>query len=230
VGVQLWLAPLSVQASEADCQALLSPAERDELQTLEAPLRRREFMMSRALARRVLGRRLGLCPGDIQLAPNAQGKPLLVGPFKASEQPLHFNYSHSAGAVLLGLDTLAPMGVDIQAVEAPRHGVARRFLSATELARLQSLPALEQAAEFCRVWAVKEAILKAHGKGMFISPRFLEVTGGESGSSAGCQWWTVLVGDGHRAAAARVSEAGKNQVFLDAPSLSVITDWDDASA
>jgi 4'-phosphopantetheinyl transferase len=61
------------------------------------------------------------------------------------------------------------IGVDMEKIRDDYHpGVAQRFFSPEENAALLSLPQQQRPALFYRIWACKEALAKAVGKGIFM--------------------------------------------------------------
>jgi phosphopantetheine--protein transferase-like protein len=60
------------------------------------------------------------------------------------------------------------VGVDVEKIDAgfPAAEVFRKFFSANEIALLDELHGPDQTRTFFRIWARKEALLKAHGAGL----------------------------------------------------------------
>ncbi len=84
------------------------------------------------------------------------------------DETLEFNLSHSGTAVLLGLSRRQPLGVDLEARQRKRPllELARRWFSPREVAALEALPESLHRRAFMRLWSCKEAVLKAHGRGI----------------------------------------------------------------
>ena len=107
-----------------------------------------------------------------------QGKPFLANfdgfqtdaarGFLDEEQRLQFNISHSHELALCAITASRAIGVDIEYLRPlpDAEPLAQRFFSKAEHARIQALPADEQAQVFLRLWTGKEAYLKATGKGL----------------------------------------------------------------
>lgn len=92
-------------------QAVLSAAERARAQRFFFDRDRRRFIAARARLRELLGERLGVPPGTVELAYGRNGKPYLA------RGGLHFNVSHCDGMALFGFAP-SEIGVDIEALRA----------------------------------------------------------------------------------------------------------------
>jgi 4'-phosphopantetheinyl transferase len=83
--------------------------------------------------------------------------------------------------------------------------VARHFLSRAQQAQLASLPARERIARFFEQWVLKEAYVKAIGKGLAYSPERLTIEQDESGqpvATKNCRFSLHRPSSNHVAAAA----------------------------
>ncbi|MGL5288694.1 MAG: 4'-phosphopantetheinyl transferase family protein [Aeromonas sp.] len=146
----------------AQLPALLSSDEHHHWRAISHPIRRQEYLLSRALLRQLLSDRLSLPAASLQFCHALHGKPQL------HDAAWHFNLSHSGGWLALALGKLSPLGVDIELGKGRRDplALARRFFAASEYQWLCSLPPFDQARAFYRLWSRKEAVLKAHGGGI----------------------------------------------------------------
>ncbi|WP_312925186.1 4'-phosphopantetheinyl transferase AcpT [Atlantibacter hermannii] len=91
---------------------------------------------------------------------NHQGKPAFTRP----DAPC-FNISHSGDEIVLGIDAIAPVGVDIEILR-PRSAwrrIARDYFGEAEVLRLLALPEDEQLSAFWHGWTLREAVLKQRG-------------------------------------------------------------------
>lgn len=154
---------LSVSGAE------LTPPEQERGARFMREEDRRRYFLGRTVIRRLCGDWLGCAPTLVELRETERGKP-----FVAAEMPegqrLEFNLAHSGRYVALAWDTGHAVGVDI---EKQDRGRPRPLL---ELARVAFSPkeqeVLVAAAEsvrtetFFRIWARKEAIVKAEGCGI----------------------------------------------------------------
>ena len=113
-------------------------------------------------ARAWLGQALDTPPGELPLARDARGRPRLGLP------GLDVGWSHSGEGLLVVLGRGLQVGVDLEWLR-PRPkalNLARRFFAAAEADWLEALPGAEREPAFIRLWCAKEAVLKAHGRGL----------------------------------------------------------------
>lgn len=120
--------------------------------------------VAESLARNWLAAELGCAPVAVPLIRDALGRPGLGARLRRFD----VNWSHSGGALLVGLGEGVQVGVDLERVRPrPRAlALARRFFSSDETAWLSDLPAEARDSGFLRLWCAKEAVLKAHGRGL----------------------------------------------------------------
>ncbi|CAH8266548.1 unnamed protein product [Arabidopsis lyrata] len=89
--------------------------------------------------------------------------------------PLHFNISHTDSLIACGVTVHVPVGIDLEDKERKiKHDVlalAERFYSTDEVKFLSTIPNPEvQRKEFIKLWTLKEAYVKALGKGFSAAP------------------------------------------------------------
>lgn len=114
----------------------------------------------------ILGHYVGAEPAELTFAVGEAGKPTLIGPVT---RPLQFSLAHSGELVLVAVTGGQAVGVDVE-----RHrpvpaaaDLAERYFSPEEreyLAAQADAAAAERA--FLRLWAAKEAFVKATGEGL----------------------------------------------------------------
>lgn len=142
----------------------LSPAEIKKADRYLKPSDQHLSLVSRALVRYLIFEFSGKHPQSLRFSTNEYGKPFLV------ELPdIHFNLSHSHGAVACALCRSAAVGVDVE--DAGRHAdfsIANRFFSSSEAEFLSRASGPEKRKLFFDIWTLKEAYIKAVGKGLSI--------------------------------------------------------------
>lgn len=109
-------------------------------------------------------------------------EPVLLGegkPVFQNAPEVHFSISHSAGFVVLGFGN-RELGVDIERVKRANLKVAKRFYTKEEYAYLLETKEEEQGDGFFRIWTGKEAVVKAAGCGLSVSPKGFCVLGEEA--------------------------------------------------
>jgi 4'-phosphopantetheinyl transferase len=127
------------------------------------------FIAAHALARAALAAAAGVPAADFGFRAGEHGKPAaLLG---ARPAGLAFNLSHTAGlvgiAVAPNVDAKLALGFDVEPLErrAPLE-VARHYFTEGEVAGLEGLAEERRAERFFRLWTLKEAFIKATGKGL----------------------------------------------------------------
>ncbi|KAL0707728.1 hypothetical protein Bca4012_074154 [Brassica carinata] len=88
---------------------------------------------------------------------------------------LKFNISHTDSLMACGVTVNVPVGIDVEdKTRKMRHDVlslAKRFYSSREVEFLSSIADMEaRRKEFIKLWTLKEAYVKALGKGFSASP------------------------------------------------------------
>jgi 4'-phosphopantetheinyl transferase len=115
-------------------------------------------------ARTWLAPQLGCAPQAIALTRDAHGRPRL-----ASGDGVDVGWSHSGDGLLLAAGRGVRVGIDLER-ERPRARaleLARRFFDRSEAEWLEGqADEAACAAAFVRLWCAKEAVLKAHGRGL----------------------------------------------------------------
>lgn len=107
-----------------------------------------------------------LPPAALTIARDGHGRPYL----QAGTHRVDLNWSHSGERLIAACADGTRLGVDIELLR-PRPkalATARRYFDPAETAALSALagdPAALDAA-FTRLWCAKEAVLKAHGRGL----------------------------------------------------------------
>lgn len=150
-----------------DLASSLSDAERRRAARFHFEHDRRAYVAAHALKRRMLCEAAGGAPGDWEFATEPGGKPIVAG----GGGP-HFSLSHADGLVACAISHEVSLGIDIEPAgrRAPL-GVAQAFFSSEERAWLFGLPCAERQLGFFRLWTLKEAFIKATGKGLAQSLR-----------------------------------------------------------
>ena len=130
-------------------------------------------------ARDWLGPRLQCSAEAVPLQRSAHGRPQLLAPHAMDDT----SWSHSGQGLLMAHARNAVVGIDLE-YERPRKQVlalAQRYFDPAEAAWIagQQEESARQSA-FIRLWCAKEAVLKAHGRGLSFGLdrlRFDEVDG-----------------------------------------------------
>ncbi|MEL6427719.1 MAG: 4'-phosphopantetheinyl transferase superfamily protein [Planctomycetota bacterium] len=161
-GVEVWTAFVSgVDVTEGAAARCLSDDEIARVARFRSPEDRASFVAAHRLLRAALGARVGADPRTLRFEAHDGGKPTLSG-----RRGPEFNLSHTRGVVTVAVAGLHPVGVDIERVrtDAVARELEARVLHPDELARLRDDDGPARA--FFRIWALKEAYIKATGEGL----------------------------------------------------------------
>ncbi|CAL5007299.1 unnamed protein product [Urochloa decumbens] len=116
-------------------------------------------------------------PRSFEFKKNKFGKPEILwqSDDNRMEWPLHFNISHTTSLIACGITMDAPIGIDIE--EKKRKTVknilslARRYFTPSEVDYLTKISDPDaQQKEFIKLWTLKEAYVKALGRGFAGAP------------------------------------------------------------
>lgn len=144
---------------------ILSAEERKSCDSMGSFDRRREYLLSRLMARFFLSGYTSQKMKSLTFTRSEYGKPFL------QNFPLPFNLSHTQGLIALAVGRME-LGVDIEKVETTMESesrcqiLARRFFTREESDFIETLPQNEKSRGFFRLFTLKEAMGKAMGTGL----------------------------------------------------------------
>lgn len=165
--VRLWTMPLHGLA-EADVEpwlAVLDDAERARVRRLKVARSRVEYVAAHALTRVVLAELTGEAPATFRYLPGPKGKPVAL--CDGRRLGLHFNLSHTGGMVAVAASPAHELGLDTEALDRKVNlAVADRYFFGAEANWLHGLEPEHRAEGFLRLWTLKEAYIKATGRGL----------------------------------------------------------------
>lgn len=133
---------------------LLNAEERDRQARPSHPGRRREVLLTRMLVRTTLSRYADIDPRDWRFTIGEKGRPAIDHP------GLDFNLSHTEGMIVCLVAAVPGIGVDVEYLRRKNdtEGISSHFFAPQEQAGLPQ--------RFFDYWTLKEAYIKARGKGM----------------------------------------------------------------
>jgi len=156
-------------ASEHDrCRASLSVEELAWCDRFHLARDRHDYANAHALLRTTLSRYDSMRPDAWRFKTTEHGKPALVSDAPAAA-PLTFNLSHTRGIVACVVSSGATVGIDIERADRVRDSVriAARFFSTREVAGVRRCAGdNDRTRRFVELWTLKEAFIKATGKGL----------------------------------------------------------------
>jgi 4'-phosphopantetheinyl transferase len=152
----------------------LDPEERQRGARLQDRGEALRWLAAHGAMRAILGRELGLAPGQVRFRLEAGGKPRLVPEPGRAER--HFSLTHSGDWAWLALAAF-PVGIDLEQV---RPGLDWRALAGELCTPLENRwvlagPEEERSVRCHRLWVRKEALLKAAGLGLSAGTSLQEV-------------------------------------------------------
>ncbi|MEE4365540.1 MAG: 4'-phosphopantetheinyl transferase superfamily protein [Desulfotignum sp.] len=145
---------------------ILSPAESETISKIRSEKKRHESLVTKALARYVLSRCCRIAPEAVRFCVNRHGKPALLP--GVTPLPVQFNLSHCTGLVGCAVARDADVGIDMEEQQrCVNLNLARRFFSEPEIMQLEKIKdTAGRKALFLQLWTLKEAYIKAVGKGL----------------------------------------------------------------
>ena len=160
---------------EANAIAWLDEEERSRWQRFHNPAPQRRFALCRAALRDVLCRYINCSNEQLALVTAKHGKPFA----EVDGKPVStsFNVTHSGQHGLVAVAPKGRLGVDIEE-GAPRRrlqGLIEAVFSPGEQAEFEDLDESGKLRLFFRLWTLKEALVKAHGKGLSMKVSEIEI-------------------------------------------------------
>jgi 4'-phosphopantetheinyl transferase len=180
IDVELWYAWTGALSDAALWQRYLDLLPPDEIERIYRFARepdRRRGLMACALTRAALARHTGVEPAAMRFTRDRLGKPELVDPARTG---LSFNISHTGELVLCGVSWAGSVGVDVERHDRTLNdlALARRFFAPDEAAELEAVAAAGRRRAFFELWTLKEAYVKACGRGLSMPLDHFAVTFG----------------------------------------------------
>jgi 4'-phosphopantetheinyl transferase len=145
---------------------LLSKEEISRLESMGSRERRSSFLAGRGALRLILSDLLDIPPYDIPISEGRSGRPELEAvPYK---DRISLSLSHSGAWILIALREGGRIGIDLELARESQEYVmlARRFFHPDEASALSRLTGEYQKDLFYAIWTMKEACLKAAGRGI----------------------------------------------------------------
>ncbi len=162
--IAVWFGHLT--ATEDACRrywTLLDAAEQARADRLVNPLWKRRHIEAHGLLRCLLSPYLNQPPGQIHIKTAAHGKPFL-----ADHPEWTFNLSHSGNHLVIAMGQHCRLGVDIEPCKPQQNlpQLVKKCFAQSEASYWQALADSEKTTAFYRIWTIKEAFVKATGRGI----------------------------------------------------------------
>lgn len=148
---------------------LLTPDEHERWERYRFDKDKHQHLVTRALLRHTLSLYVPqLAPAEWRFVMNSHGKPAIANPI---ELPLQFNLSHTLNRVGLAVTLGREIGVDVEKIKTVEQvrGLALRCFTEEENRYLFDGDKETVLWRFFKLWTLKEAYIKACGRGLSIS-------------------------------------------------------------
>jgi 4'-phosphopantetheinyl transferase len=129
------------------------------------------YLLAHGMLRSVLAQHTGVSPQALRFETGVHGRPELAGPAAAGS--LRFNLTHTPGLAACAVAVGRPVGVDAEhlARKIDRGPVSARVFSDEERRGLDELSGKDAQERFFVHWTLKEAYVKAVGRGFSLPLR-----------------------------------------------------------
>lgn len=165
--VRVWAMPVGGlgEADVAGWREVLDDDERSRAARFAFERNRVEYVAAHALTRKLLSAETGEPPESFRYQAGDKGKPVALCDGRRLD--VHFNLSHTGGLVAVAASHGIQLGLDVEAVDRKVElAVAERYFFGAEARWLATLEPARQAEGFLRLWTLKEAYIKATGRGL----------------------------------------------------------------
>lgn len=165
-------------------QKLLSASEQERANRFHFDRDRYSYSVAHAMTRLLTASLLSRAPQTITFEYNTWGKPEL---FEASG--LRVNWSHTHGLAAVAVAWADDVGIDVECLNrrVAYQALAERYFSSAEARIIADTPNTDRADVFFRLWTLKEAFVKAVGRGLSLPLDSFEI----KLSPDSCQPWLV---------------------------------------
>lgn len=174
--------------------SLLDSEEQTKQQRFHFEKDRHQYLITRSCLKILLSRYCqDVQPQQWQFVKNSYGKPYIANKLPT---PLFFNLSHTKGKIVIAVSASDCIGVDIeyQKRDAKIDDLAKTVFSPEENDYYNHLPSEEKQPYFFLLWTLKEAFIKALGKGITLPMTDLLYRDGQiklTNQSADWQFWSI---------------------------------------
>jgi len=143
--------------------SLLSDKEQSRAAKFHTEILQQHYIGAHGQLRLLLAEILKTQASSIRFSIGDYGKPYLT-----DYPDWDFNLSHSAGKMAVVIGQGGQVGIDIEHCQLRNNltGLAKRCFANTEFNYWQQLPKSQQPNDFYRFWTLKEAFVKASGRGI----------------------------------------------------------------
>jgi 4'-phosphopantetheinyl transferase len=135
----------------------------------------RQFLAGRALTRAALSCYANVPPRLWSFAANEHGRPAIDEP--RAHRGLCFNLSHTSNAAVLAIGRLPEVGIDVESTDRPVdiEWIGRSVFTQSERGWVAAGARGSEGDRFFDLWTLKEAYIKARGRGFSLRPDSFEL-------------------------------------------------------
>ena len=146
-------------------RAILDAGEQARMEGFRFARDRHSYLVAHALVRWALSACEERDPASWRFVANEHGRPEVAPEFGSK---LRFNLSHTRGLVACAVAVDRSVGVDVESLRRPDEmdEVAGYAFAEEELRALAALTGVPRQRRFLEIWTLKEAYIKARGRGM----------------------------------------------------------------
>lgn len=178
--IDLWLTNLNLSHDVINkFEGYLDKADTGQIKKLKFEYLKKRAIITKGLLRLLIGNYLNLNPAELVFAYNEFGKPFI----NDNLNELQFNISHSDDMAVFAFSRSGEIGADIEKVKVidDMQGVMNICFTGYEKDWFNDINAESRVESFYKVWTIKEAFIKAIGRGFSFDPKDVELTN-ESGN------------------------------------------------
>jgi len=196
-----WLSCLADEVpfpGESRPPGFLGQAERQTLDRLRFAKRRREWLLGRWAAKRLLRTAFPACRGvplaAIEIDNDPDGAPFAT--LKGQRIPVCLSISHRDERAFCALSADGRVGADIERIEPRVPVFVRDYFTPVEVAQVADCSPERRDLAISAIWSAKEAVLKALRHGLRVDTRRVEIRGVTPATSlpaAGAEWRALTV-------------------------------------
>jgi len=152
----------------------LSLAEQERAAKFLSANKTREFTITRGTLKMILAEILDEDISQVSITHEKNGRPCLA----SNKYDTRFSVSHSCDRAMIAVTRGREIGIDLEKIRADidHDKLSRRYFSPAEYAALQLCDESTRLRAFFAVWTRKEAIVKAHGKGIALGLNQFDVS------------------------------------------------------
>lgn len=147
-------------------KAHISPQEKRRAERFHFRRDHNSYVVAHALKRNMLSIVTEIDPLAVSFDINNYGKPSLAA--SLARPDIHFNLSHTNGLIAVAVAHRAHIGIDVEWTNPiiDTLKLARSYFAVQDTSLLDTLSSCQRDRSFWHLWTLKEAYIKATGKGL----------------------------------------------------------------